>query len=51
MKNSLYSKNGQKPWTFLGENIKPMFVDKCFDVHTIEDLKESEAWILKNQKK
>ncbi len=45
MKNSLYSKNGQKPWTFLGNNIKPIFVDACFDVHTFDDIKRTEKWL------
>lgn len=46
MKNSLYSKDGQKPWTFLGKNIKPIIVDNCFDVHSQEDLKLCEKWII-----
>lgn len=48
MKNSLFSENGQKPWVFLGNNIKPIFVDRCFDVHTKEDLDECEKWIENN---
>lgn len=48
MKNSLFSKNGQKPWTFLGDNIKPIIVDECFDVHSMDDIKKSEKWIEKN---
>ena len=48
MKNSLYSKDGQKPWVFLGNNIKPIVVDRCFDVHTTEDLKECEKWLENN---
>lgn len=50
MKNSLYSSNGQKPWTFLGNNIKPIFVDRCFDVHTTEDVTKAEKWIKENLK-
>lgn len=50
MKNSLYSQNGQKPWVFLGNNIKPIFVDRCFDVHTKEDLLEAEKWLIENLK-
>ncbi len=50
MKNSLYSQNGQKPWVFLGNNIKPIFVDRCFDVHTKEDLLEAEKWLKENLK-
>ncbi len=45
MKNSLYSENGQKPWTFLGNNIKPIIVNECFDVHTLDDIKRSERWL------
>jgi len=47
MKNSLFSKDGQKPWTFLGNNIKSIEVDRCFDVHTVADLKECEQWLKK----
>lgn len=50
MKNSLYSSNGQKPWTFLGNNTKPIFVDRCFDVHTTEDVTKAEKWIKENLK-
>lgn len=48
MKNSLYSTDGQKPWTFLGNNIKPIVVDECFDVHTMDDIKRSEQWVENN---
>lgn len=48
MKNSLFSENGQKPWVFLGNKIKPIIVDECFDVHCLEDLKRCENWIIKN---
>ena len=48
MKNSLYWEDGQKPWIHLGNNIKPIIVDGCFDVHTEEDLRASERWIEKN---
>lgn len=48
VKKSLYSKAGQKPWTFLGNKIKPIIVKKCFDVHTTDDLEESEKWLKDN---
>lgn len=48
LKNSLYSKTeGQQPWTFMGNNIKPIIVEESFDVHTPEDLIRTEAWIKK----
>lgn len=44
--NSLYSKEeGQQPWTFMGNNIKPIVVKESFDVHDEEDLKRTELWI------
>ena len=47
LKNSLYSdKPGQQPWTFMGNNIKPIVVKESFDVHDEEDLKRTEQWIL-----
>lgn len=48
VKKSLYSKVGQKPWTFLGNNVKPIFTEGCFDVHSKEDLKKSEQWLKEN---
>lgn len=42
---SLYAKGGQKPWVFLGNNIKPIITQGCFDVHTLEDLAKSEEWL------
>lgn len=48
IKNSLYSLNGQKPWVFLGSNIKPIVVNSCFDVHTEKDLERCEKWVMNN---
>ena len=48
LSNSLYSKDeGQQPWTFMGNNIKPIIVQESFDVHDEEDLLKTEKWILK----
>lgn len=45
--NSLYSgEEGQQPWTFMGNNIKPIVVKESFDVHDEEDLKRTEKWLL-----
>lgn len=47
LKNSLYRDvAGQQPWTFMGNNIKPIVVKESFDVHDEEDLKRTEKWIL-----
>lgn len=47
LKNSLYSDNGQQPWTFMGDKIKPIVVDESFDVHDEEDLIKTEKWLRK----
>lgn len=47
LKNSLYSDvSGQQPWTFMGNNIKPIVVKESFDVHDKEDLIRTEKWLL-----
>lgn len=48
LKNSLYSsEDGQQPWTFMGNNIKPIVLQESFDVHDEEDLRRTEKWLLK----
>lgn len=42
------SKDGQPPWTCMGNNIKPYVTVGCFDVHDLDDLKRTEAWITEN---
>lgn len=42
------SLNGQPPWTCMGNKIKPYITEGCFDVHTTEDLKKTEEWLLAN---
>lgn len=45
--NSLYSKEeGQQPWTFMGNNIKPIVVKESFDVHDEDDLRRTEKWLI-----
>ena len=51
LKNSLYSKvEGQAPWTFMGDNIKPIVVQESFDVHDEEDIERTERWIICNKR-
>ena len=46
LKESLYTKEeGQQPWTFMGNNIKPIVVKESFDVHDEEDIIRTEKWI------
>lgn len=48
LKNSLYSgEEGQQPWTFMGDKIKPIVVDESFDVHDEEDIARTEKWLLR----
>ncbi len=50
LKNSLYSNEiGQKPWTFLGNKVKPILVEDSFDVHTEYDIQRTEHWLMMNK--
>ena len=40
---------GQQPWRFMGNKIKPIVVEESFDVHTEEDIVKTEKWLLKNR--
>lgn len=47
LRNSVYAKEeGQQPWAFMGNNIKPIVVEESFDVHDEEDLRRTEQWLL-----
>lgn len=48
LKNTIYSKSvGQQPWTFMGNNCKPVIVKESFDVHDEEDIIRTEKWLTK----
>jgi N-acylneuraminate cytidylyltransferase len=47
LKRTIYSnEEGQQPWTFMGNNIKPIVVKESFDVHDEEDIKKTEKWLI-----
>lgn len=48
VERGIRSTNGQPPWTCMGSRIKPYVTEGCFDVHTLEDLKKTEEWLLAN---
>lgn len=48
VEKSIYSNEGQAPWKFMGNRIKPFEVNWSIDVHTEEDLSRSEKWIKEN---
>ena len=37
---------GQPPWTCWGTKIKPYVTEGCLDVHSVEDLKKTEQWLI-----
>ncbi len=45
---SVYAKDGQPPWTFMGNRIKGLVTEGCFDVHTRDDLTLTEKWLVEN---
>lgn len=38
-------RNGQAPWTFMGDRVVPYIVEEAFDVHDMEDVRKSEEWL------
>ena len=43
---SVQAQAGQQPWTFMGNNIKPIVVSESFDVHDEDDIKKTEQWLI-----
>ena len=47
LKKSIYSdKKGQPPWSFMGNNIKPIIIEGSFDVHDMDDIIMTEKWLV-----
>lgn len=47
LRESIYSKKeGQPPWKFMGNRIKPIVVKESFDVHDEEDILRTEKWLI-----
>lgn len=46
VENGVKDSNGQMPWPVMGKNIMPYITEGCFDVHDMEDLLKTEAWIV-----
>lgn len=47
LRESIYSKKqGQPPWNFMGDRIKPIVVKESFDVHDEEDIRRTEKWLM-----
>lgn len=40
--------DGQPPWNFMGDNIKPYYIEESLDIHIARDLLLAQDWILKN---
>jgi CMP-N,N'-diacetyllegionaminic acid synthase len=38
-------KNGQPPWFFMGDRVKPIVVGETYDVHAEQDILLSEIWL------
>ncbi len=44
--NSIRDPNGQPPWPCMGQKIKPYITDGCLDVHDMDDILQTEKWIV-----
>jgi CMP-N,N'-diacetyllegionaminic acid synthase len=42
---SIRDPNGQQPWPCMGQKIKPYITEGCLDVHSLEDIAHTEAWL------
>jgi len=42
---SVFGKDGQQPWAFMGKRVKPIVVEECFDVHDEDDIAACEKWL------
>ena len=40
--------NGQQPWEFMGDRIKPFVIDESIDIHKEVDLLIAREWLIKN---
>lgn len=49
VKAGVKSEDGQYPWPVMGSRIYPYITEGCFDVHDLEDLAKTEAWLEKNE--
>ena len=39
---------GHQPWTFMGKNVHPYFINSTADIHSKNDIKKCEEWLKKN---
>ena len=46
--NAIDRKTGLAPWTFMGDKVKPYEVEEAFDVHTMDDIRICENWLIEN---
>ncbi len=49
LSKSVYAEGGQPPWTFMGNKVKGLVTQGCFDVHTREDLDLTAQWLIENK--
>jgi CMP-N-acetylneuraminic acid synthetase len=46
---TLLSGDGQQPWTFMGNNIKPYIINESIDIHNEDDLLKAIVWLNANK--
>jgi N-acylneuraminate cytidylyltransferase len=46
--NKINREKSFAPWTFMGDRVKPYEVEEAFDVHTMEDIRICEKWLIEN---
>lgn len=48
-RSAIFDSEGQEPWPCMGRRILPFMTQGCLDVHTLEDLDRTAAWIMNNK--
>lgn len=48
-RSAVFDPKGQKPWDCMGRNILAYKTQGCFDVHTLDDIKKTELWLIANK--
>tara|TARA_B100000131_G_C18110279_1_gene609371 strand:+ start:89 stop:814 length:726 start_codon:yes stop_codon:yes gene_type:complete len=47
--SNCFKEDGQPPWNFMGNKVKPYIVDYSLDVHSKEDIVLTENWVNENK--
>ena len=47
--DSIFKKNGEAPWTFMGKFVLPLKIESSVDIHERRDILLTKYWLKKNK--